>query len=65
MHALATFRQTESTSINSRLSPISPNVLPTHSSSDYSQEAVPVFISRWMGARLLKLVTDINHYPQN
>jgi len=24
-----------------------------------------VFVSRWMGTRQLKLVADINHYPQN
>jgi len=26
---------------------------------------IPVFISRWMGAHLLLLMANINHYPQN
>jgi len=36
-----------------------------YSADSYSITTVPVFISRWMGARLLKLVANINHYPQN
>ena len=35
------------------------------SASSYSITTIAVFISRWMGARLLKLVADINHYLQN
>jgi len=31
----------------------------------YSITTIPVFISRWMGARLLKLVANINHHPEN
>jgi hypothetical protein len=36
-----------------------------NSAGSYSITTIPVFISRWMGTRLLQLVADINHYPQN
>ena len=36
-----------------------------NSAGSYSMTTIAVFISRWMGARLLKLVTDTNHCPQN
>jgi len=34
-----------------------------NSAGSYSITTVPVFINRWMEARLLKLVANINHYP--
>ncbi len=38
-----------------------------NSAGSYSITTIAVFISRWMRARLLKLVADTNHYhcPQN
>jgi len=36
-----------------------------NSADSHSITTIAVFISRWMGALLLKLVADINHYPQN
>jgi hypothetical protein len=36
-----------------------------NSAGSYSITTIAVFISRWMGARLLKLVADTNHCPQN